>query len=245
MATPWRLERRSGTSQELHDLDLDAGGEPDAAVSRLVRWNQVTDASLVVGSAQPPASIDPAGLEAAGLRSARRRSGGGAVLLLPGAQVWVDVFLPSDDELWCDDVDRSAWWLGAVWVDALGSLLPHWGDRLSVHHAASTDPAAGRIACFASVGPGEVLVDGRKLVGVSQRRTRRWARFQCVVHLRWDATPVLSSLSDPGRTPDLVHALGDVAALEELAAGEPGGAAGESAIDEWSVVEALHSHLPA
>lgn len=247
MATPWRLERRSGTSQELHDLDLDAGGEPDAAVSRLVRWNQVTDASLVVGSAQPPASIDPAGLEAAGLRSARRRSGGGAVLLLPGAQVWLDVFLPSGDDLWCDDVDRSAWWLGAVWIEALESLLPDLAGRLTVHHGLSTDPAAGRIACFASVGPGEVLVDGRKVVGVSQRRTRRWARFQCVVHLRWDPTPVLSSLNPDSRTPALVGALGDVATLAELSgvAVEPGGAAGESGIDEWSVVEALHSHLPA
>jgi len=222
----WALERRAGTAQELHDLDLDGD------VGRLLRWNQVEDAALVVGSAQPAASIDPSGVEAAGLSLARRRSGGGAVLLVPGAQVWVDVFLPAGDEWWCDDVDRSAWWLGEVWVATLESLQPELTGRLRVHRSPSSDPTSGRVACFASVGPGEVVLDDRKLVGISQRRTRRWARFQCVVHLRWDADPILSSLSSTATTPDLTRGLSRIAALDD-------------GTDEWSVVEALHSHLPA
>ena len=35
------------------------------------------------------------------------------------------------------------------------------------------------------MGSGEVLVDDAKLVGLSQRRTRDGARFQCVLHRRW------------------------------------------------------------
>jgi hypothetical protein len=35
------------------------------------------------------------------------------------------------------------------------------------------------------VGTGEVSVGERKLVGLSQRRTREGARFQCLVHLAW------------------------------------------------------------
>ena len=229
MSTPWALERRAGTAQALHDLDLD-----DPGSGRLVRWNEVEDASLVVGSAQPAASLDPEGVEAAGLHLARRRSGGGAVLLIPGAQVWVDVFLPVGDEWWCDDVDRSAWWLGDVWVAAIESLRPELTGRLTVHRSPSSDPSSGRVACFASVGPGEVLLDGRKLVGVSQRRTRHWARFQCVVHLRWDPTPILRSLSSASRTDLLEAGLARVAALDEPVA----------PADGWSVVEALHSHLP-
>ena len=40
--------------------------------------------------------------------------------------------------------------------------------------------------CFAGVGPGEVLIDGAKVVGISQRRTRAGARFQCAVLRTWD-----------------------------------------------------------
>ena len=246
MSAPWRLERRVGTAQELHDLDLDApdpsGGAPvepapEEPAQRVVRWNQVEDASLVVGSAQPVGSIDPSGVEAAGLTLARRRSGGGAVLLVPGAQAWVDVFLPAGDPLWCDDVDRSAWWLGDVWTSAIEALRPELTGRLSVHRSPSTDPASGRVACFASVGPGEVLLDGRKLVGVSQRRTRRWARFQCVVNLRWDPTPILRSLSADGRTESVVDGLSTVATIDD---GRPS----SEPMAEWSVVEAFHSFLP-
>ncbi len=39
--------------------------------------------------------------------------------------------------------------------------------------------------CFAGMGPGEVASAGAKLVGLSQRRTREFARFQCTVHHRW------------------------------------------------------------
>ena len=37
----------------------------------------------------------------------RRRSGGGAVLVGAGEQVWVEVWIPRDDALWDDDVIRS------------------------------------------------------------------------------------------------------------------------------------------
>jgi hypothetical protein len=41
--------------------------------------------------------------------------------------------------------------------------------------------------CFAGIGPGEVLdAAGRKVVGISQRRTRGSARFQCAALGRWD-----------------------------------------------------------
>lgn len=40
--------------------------------------------------------------------------------------------------------------------------------------------------CFAGVGAGEVLLDGRKVVGISQRRARDGARFQCVVFRSFD-----------------------------------------------------------
>jgi lipoate-protein ligase A len=41
------------------------------------------------------------------------------------------------------------------------------------------------VVCFAGLGPGEVSVNGRKVVGISQRRSRQGARFQCAALLEW------------------------------------------------------------
>ena len=46
--------------------------------------------------------------------------------------------------------------------------------------------------------PGEVVApDGAKLVGISQRRTRVAARFQCAVHRRWDPARLVDALVEP------------------------------------------------
>ena len=44
----------------------------------------------------------------------------------------------------------------------------------------------GRAVCFASAAPGEVFVGDNKLVGISQRRNREGARFQCVLYRQWN-----------------------------------------------------------
>jgi lipoate-protein ligase A len=49
--------------------------------------------------------------------------------------------------------------------------------------------------CFAGLGPGEVTVDGRKVVGLSQRRTREAALFQCCAALRWEPERLLDLLA--------------------------------------------------
>ena len=48
--------------------------------------------------------------------------------------------------------------------------------------------------CFGGLGPGEVTVGGRKVVGISQRRTRAGAVFQCAALVTWDPTPLLDLL---------------------------------------------------
>src|SRR5690606_24455396 len=59
-----------------------------------------------------------------------------------------------------------------------------------------------RLVCFAGLAPGEVTVEGRKVVGVSQRRTRTSARFQCAVLHHWDPEPLLDVLA---LTPEQRH----------------------------------------
>jgi hypothetical protein len=63
----------------------------------------------------------------------------------------------------------------------------------------------GDRVCFSGAGPGEVMTlddagNPAKIVGISQRRTRDLARFQCTMYLQWE--PALSQqfgqlLSDP------------------------------------------------
>ena len=127
----------------------------------------------------------------AGLDVVRRRSGGGAVLVEPGRLVWAEVVVPVDDPLWEADVGRASWWLGRAWAAALADLGV--GPAL-VHEAGLVHSEWSRAVCFAGLGPGEVTVGGRKVVGLAQRRTRRGALLQCAVPLEWDPLPLLGVL---------------------------------------------------
>ncbi len=107
---------------------------------------------------------------AEGVDVVRRRSGGGAVLVGAGEQVWVEVWIPRDDPLWDDDVIRSSWWLGETWKRALEEL---GAPGLLVHRRRSTGRDWSDLVCFAGIGPGEVMAGTAKVVGVAQRRTPR------------------------------------------------------------------------
>jgi lipoate-protein ligase A len=147
--------------------------------------------ALVLGSGQPESDVDREAAVAAGVEIVRRRSGGGAVLVEPGALIWVDLILPVGDPLWEEDVGRATWWVGATWAAALGTVV---GTRPEVwRNGLRRSPWSARV-CFAGVGPGEVRIDDKKVVGVSQRRTKRGALFQTAALLDWNATALLALL---------------------------------------------------
>jgi len=180
----WRVERRTGSAEALHARALDEGG-------RLVELLEVTGPAIVLGSRQSPDEVDTTAARVQGTEVVRRRSGGGGVLLVPGEQAWVDVTIGRDDPLWRDDVAVAFEWLGASW----GAAVASFGLTPAVHTGRLVETRWSRRVCFAGLGPGEVTVGGRKLVGISQRRTRAGARFQCVVHRRWDPTSLLGLLA--------------------------------------------------
>ncbi|MDP9070867.1 MAG: hypothetical protein M3N68_06210 [Actinomycetota bacterium] len=168
----------------------------DPRAGRVVRLCDVTAPAVVLGSTQADADVDAAAVRRAGLEVVRRRSGGGAVLVEPGWVAWVDVVLPAGDPLWEPDVGRAFWWLGEVWVDALAAVGVG-GAR--VHRGGLVASPWSKLVCFAGLGPGEVTVDGCKVVGMAQRRTRQGVLFQCVVPLRWEPERLLAVLAlEPG-----------------------------------------------
>ena len=179
----WQVEWRSGSAAELHARPLEPG--------RFVEALSVSAPAFVLGSTQPDTDIDDAALRATGIELVRRRSGGGGVLLLPGRSSWIDVTISRNDPLWKDDVGAAFHWLGEAWAAAVRTL----GIEATVHVGKPVETEWSRRVCFAGIGSGEVVVGGRKLVGISQRRTRDAARFQCIVHRVWDPVPLLGLLA--------------------------------------------------
>ena len=155
-------------------------------------WFRPKRSAVVLGSTQDESLLDREACERLGLDVAKRRSGGGVVLVGPDLTVWVDVLVPRDHSLWDDDIGRATWWLGDTWAEGLSELGL---GALDVHRGGLESSDLSRIVCFAGRGPGEVFRDATKVVGISQRRTRDWARFQCAVSVRWDAETLAEVLA--------------------------------------------------
>lgn len=111
--------------------------------------------------------------------------------MAPGDQLWVDVVVPVSDPLHRDDIRAASCWMGDTWSAVFGTATRTWRGSL-------TRPGASALVCFAGRGPGEVLLGDRKLVGISQRRTRDFSRFQCVAYHRWSTEPLLGLLGISG-----------------------------------------------
>jgi lipoate-protein ligase A len=196
---PFELVEFTESPRKFHEREI-----PDAPMPQ-VWWNRLTEPALVLGSTQRDESIvDAAACERAGVDVIRRRSGGGAVLLIPGEVVWFDVIVPGGAVAGLgDDVHAPMLWLGAHLSSVLAPLIA--GDTTVKGAGMVTTPWSSLI-CFDGFGPGEVLVDGNKLVGISQRRTRAASRLQCC----WYRT------HDPRRLVELL-AIAVRPAVEDLA----------------------------
>ena len=134
-----------------------------AATVLVVRTAEPT---LVLGGSQ---SVDVLDDQRRGAVALRRRRGGGGVVLLQPDDVWIDWWIPAHDARWSPDVHVMSERVGEWWRDALSSRL----DRVvHLHLGAMAGEAAWRVACFAGRGPGEVFVDDRKAVGLTQWRVR-------------------------------------------------------------------------
>jgi lipoate-protein ligase A len=188
---PFRLDRFAGSPGDFHALDLLAVPEP------LVLVCDADRAAVVLGSSQRPEVVDGPAAVAAGVDVVRRRSGGGAVLVEPGAMCWFDVVVPADDPRFADvagDVVASMVRVGRQ-IDAALTALGVGGT--TVHDGPMVGTPWSRLVCFAGVGGGEVLTPAGKLVGISQRRRRTGARFQCMVHTMWNPARLLGVLTAP------------------------------------------------
>jgi lipoate-protein ligase A len=98
----------------------------------------------------------------------------------PDAQLWLDVFLPAGDPLSERDVGKAFSWLGRAAAGAISSVT---GRAAEPHAGTLVATRWSPMLCFCGLGTGEVRVDGRKVLGVSQRRDRTGSTFRLMVLL--------------------------------------------------------------
>lgn len=190
MSRPFELVESVASAAEFHGRDVPEPARPE------VWWHRIDGPALVLGSTQGPAVVDEPAARAAGVDVVKRRSGGGAVLLVPGEVTWVDVIVPRGGPGWADDVHTPMRWLGRHLRTAFERLGV---GGTEVHAGPLVSTAWSRLLCFDGLGPGELTVDGRKLVGISQRRTRHWARLQTCWYSRYDHRDLLRLLAEKDR----------------------------------------------
>ena len=131
--------------------------------------------------------------------------------LEPGNHLWMDAWIPRDDPLWSYDVSVAAEWVGRWWVQALSASGGPTGAAFSIHAGRSVAGRLGGLVCFAGRGPGEVFEGDRKVVGLSQWRSREGALFSSCAYTSWDPEPLLELLDfAEGERVELAAELGGV-----------------------------------
>ncbi len=158
----------------------DSHGYP---VCPTLRWYTMTPVALILGAGQPLSDVDAVACRQRNVRVHKRASGGTAVLALPD-MLMLDVALPVEHALYRGDVTASYRWVGAAWQATLAQfgLVATLVQVDEARHDRETLDALTQKACYGGQSPYEVLVNGRKVVGLSQVRRRRGAVIQCGVY---------------------------------------------------------------
>jgi len=179
----------------------------------------VTPAALVLGSAQPETDA------ATTIDVVKRGTGGGAVLCDAGTLL-IDLAVPAGHALAPEDVTEAYRPLGeAIQTALIGMGLDC--RTVTVDEARAMDDAhkaAARRACWAGLSPYElVLADGRKLVGLAQRRRRGAVLHQIAIPVTTPPAAVADHLVDGASLAPWLEATAMLAGAVGCGSATPGG----------------------
>jgi len=156
--------------------------------------------AVVLGCSQPLSDSYPTGLP-----MVKRSAGGGAVLVGPW-MLSLSVVLPHEHPLAAVGLVESYRWLGQLIANELSAL----GIDAHALVPAELPPSAGKLnwACFGGLSPWEVVVAGRKIAGLAQRRCRHGVLLAAGILVGDSPWPLLCTAMDREQT--------DAAQLEAL-----------------------------
>ncbi len=171
----------------------------------IASWSTITHTALVLGRSAGAPPVDRAAVRDAGATVVRRSSGGGPVLWDDGL-IALDIILPPGHPLAPADVVQAYRWLGEAIARALTALGAPGPETVTIEasRAAGAAPGPATGACYGGISPFEVLVAGRKVLGLSQARRRQGTLLQAGILLSVDG-PLTARLM--GRPPEFGAAL--------------------------------------
>lgn len=179
----------------------------------------VTPPALVLGSAQPETDA------ATVIDVVKRGTGGGAVLCDAGTLL-IDLAVPAGHRLAPEDVTDAYRPLGETIQAALAGLGVDC-RTVTVEEARTMDEArkaAARRACWAGLSPYElVLGDGRKLVGLAQRRRRGAVLHQIAIPVTTRPATVADHLVEGASLAPWLEATAMLAGAAGCGSATPGG----------------------
>lgn len=179
----------------------------------------VAPPALVLGSAQPETDA------ATTIDVVKRGTGGGAVLCDAGTLL-IDLAVPAGHLLAPEDVTEAYRPVGeAIQTALIGMGLDC--RTVTVEEARTMDDArkaAARRACWAGLSPYElVLADGRKLVGLAQRRRRGAVLHQIAIPVTTPPAAVADHLVDGAALAPWLEATAMLAGAVGCGSATPGG----------------------
>lgn len=194
-----------------------------------LRWYRSTTTAIVLGRGQRETLLESRDVGAVDVVG--RFSGGGAVLMDDGL-LSADIIVPAHHPLAAGDIGAIFERVGAAWAAALGDLGV---TGLAVHRGPSGARVRGSprqrllaAVCYATLGRGEVVAGGRKLVGLSQRRRAVGALVQCGLLRRWQPAALLEALGADADDPEVLAA---AVGLDDLVPDPPDDAAVMAAVE--------------
>jgi len=135
-------------------------------------------------------------------------------------------------------------------------MSPSWRNALAqigvaacvVHEGRSEPGPQGALVCFSGRGPGEVFQAGRKLMGMSQWRSREGSLFRSCAYTHWDPAPLveLFDLDLPTRESLVKNLARSAVGVDDLdLTGSPMTALGETLVSSFPTWSEDRSHSRA
>jgi lipoate-protein ligase A len=171
------------------------GGPP---TMRIFGWPGST---MLLGTGQTANAVDREACERFGVPLLRRMSGGTAVVH-DEYTLSLQITLPAGHPLISDDIHRNFLWFSEFIIAALERLGIKATWMSLEQSRAEVAPPGLEAACYSTLAPYEIAVDGRKLVGHGQIRRVRATAMQAMVYRVFDPTRTVRLLRRDGRTID-------------------------------------------